>query len=73
MGGRRFHHVDNIITLGDYYEHQCHRIVHRNKRLWVPLLVATMATPGVTALQIRRWLAKGADPTEFGLERGWDS
>ena len=70
MGGRRFHHVDNVITLGDYFEHDCHRVVHGNKGLWVPLLVAATRVPGVTALQIRRWVLTGADPASFGLGQG---
>lgn len=55
MGGRRFHHVDNIVTLGGAYQHRCHDTVHSRKGLWVPVLEAVIAQPGVTGLQIKRW------------------
>lgn len=55
MGGRRLHHPDNLITVGWLFEHDCHSIVHSNKRLWVPLLQRAVKTPGVTALQLHRW------------------
>lgn len=55
MGGRRFHHPDNIVTLGGAFDHQCHQIVHGRKPLWVPILEAVIVQPGVTGLQIKRW------------------
>lgn len=55
MGGRRLHRVDNIVTLGGGYGHDCHAVVHSDKGLWVPLLDRVVATPGTTALQLKRW------------------
>lgn len=57
MGGRRLHRLDNIVTLGGAYSHDCHQVVHSDKGLWVPLLDQVIATPGVTALQLRRWMS----------------
>jgi hypothetical protein len=37
--------------------HDCHlNVVHRNKRLWQPLLELVVAHPGTTAFQWRRWM-----------------
>lgn len=56
MGGRRQHVVEEIVTVcwlpGDG---NCHEMVHGNKELWVPLLLAVAGQPGVTALQLYRW------------------
>jgi 5-methylcytosine-specific restriction endonuclease McrA len=51
MGGRRQHRTPEIITLG----WGCHEVVHRNKRVWQPALLAVVERPGVTAMQVRRW------------------
>ena len=44
--------VENLITLdGD-----CHLyVVHKNTRLWTPVLQQCVKTPGVTARQLMRW------------------
>lgn len=69
MGGRRLHVVENIILLGQGFEHLCHNRVHGNKNLWQPYLLALVdLPPNVTGLMLRRWINAGADPTEFGLE-----
>lgn len=60
MGGRRLHSPDNLITVGWLFEHDCHSVVHSNKRLWVPLLQKAVATPGTTALQLMRWQRRKA-------------
>lgn len=46
----------NLVTIGWLFDHDCHLdIVHRNKRIWQPLLLEVVDRPGVTALQLRRW------------------
>lgn len=56
MGGRRLHDPAEMITLGWLPgDCQCHQRAHANKRLWQPLLLQVVKTPGVTALQLRRW------------------
>lgn len=55
MGGRREHDLSNLITVCWMWGGNCHDLVHSNKGLWLPLLERTVATPGVTALQLRRW------------------
>lgn len=53
-GGRD--ELDNLVTVGWLPGHDCHlTVVHANKRLWQPILRQVVATPGVTALQLRRW------------------
>lgn len=56
VGGRRKHVVAEIVTVcwqpGDG---DCHELVHGNKALWQPLLLAVVQRPGLTALQLRRW------------------
>lgn len=48
--------ADNLIVVGWVPWHDCHlTVVHANKRLWQPLLKVVVQTPGVTALQVRRW------------------
>lgn len=54
-GGRRLHRLDNIVTLGGGFSHDCHQVVHQDKGLWVPLLDRVIAESGVTALQLKRW------------------
>ena len=70
MGGRRFHSVENIVSLGQYYEHQCHERVHGNKALWTPLLIAVVDQPGVSAFQVYRWVLRGALTVDLGLDLG---
>lgn len=60
MGGRREHDLDNLITVCWMWGGNCHDLVHSNKTLWVPLLDKTVANPGVTAMQLRRWAASSA-------------
>ena len=55
MGGRRRHAIDNLVTVGWLFEHDCHSVVHSNKRLWVPVLQAVVEHTGVTGLQVIRW------------------
>lgn len=46
----------NLVTVGWLPGHDCHlSVVHRNKRLWQPILLAIVDRPGITALQWRRW------------------
>jgi hypothetical protein len=61
MGGRREHAVDNLITVCWMWGGNCHDRVHADKFLWLPLLIRTIDTPGVTAMQLRRW-AQRAQP-----------
>lgn len=67
MGGRRFHHVDNIVSLGQLYQHRCHDVVHAAKSLWQPVLEVVLTLPGVTGLQVVRWIVKGAPGVDLGL------
>jgi hypothetical protein len=55
MGGRRFHALENLVSVAWVPGHDCHRVVHSRKALWVPLLQEVVRRPGVTALQLRRW------------------
>ena len=55
MGGRREHAVDNLITVCWMWGGNCHDLVHSDKGLCQPLLQQLIVTPGVTALQLRRW------------------
>lgn len=61
MGGRRKHLVDEIATVcwlpGDPVpgSQPCHELVHSDKALWMPLLLAAIATPNLTARQLQRW------------------
>lgn len=51
--------VDNLVTVGWAPGHDCHlTIVHANKRLWQPILQLVVNEPGVTALQLRRWMQR---------------
>lgn len=55
MGGRRSHSLDNLISICWLWGGNCHDLVHSDKNLWIPLLERTIVTPGVTAMQLRRW------------------
>lgn len=55
MGGRRWHHPENLVTVGWLFDHDCHSKVHSDKALWVPLLLEVVHRPGTTALQLLRW------------------
>lgn len=55
MGGRRLHRVDNLLTVGWLFEHDCHSIIHSNVRRWRPLALEVIKHPGVTMLQLERW------------------
>lgn len=49
----------NLIAIGWMPWHDCHLpVVHANKRLWQPILLTVVETPGVTALQVKRWQAQ---------------
>ena len=46
----------NLVTIGWLPGHDCHlAVVHRDKRLWQPILLAIVDAGGTTALQWRRW------------------
>jgi len=46
----------NLITIGWMPGHDCHiPVVHANKGLWQPILLAIADRPGVTAHAWRRW------------------
>ena len=48
----------NLITIGWLPGHDCHiPVVHANKGLWQPILLAIADRPGVTAYAWRRWMA----------------
>lgn len=50
QGGKDY--LDNLISL----DWKCHLyVVHRNTRLWSPLLAQAAITPGVNARQLLRW------------------
>lgn len=59
MGGRRVHHLSEIVTIcwlpGDG---DCHGLVHADKHRWQAVLLEVARRPGVTALQVQRWQAK---------------
>jgi len=55
MGARRQHHPDNLISLGWSPWHNCHWLVHANKRLWQPIALKVVHQPGLTMLQLNRW------------------
>jgi hypothetical protein len=66
MGGRRLHVVEHIITVGWLFEHDCHSIVHGDKRLWQPLALEVAQRPGVTMLQLHRWARRQRCSTTYG-------
>lgn len=55
MGGRRIHELDNLLSVGWMYQHDCHSLIHGDKGLWSPLAHEVIKRPGVTMLQLRRW------------------
>lgn len=55
MGGRRHHNPDNLLTVGWLFEHDCHSVIHGNKRLWLPLTREVVRHGGMTVLQLMRW------------------
>ena len=55
VGGRRHHAPENLLTVGWLFQHDCHTIIHQNKRLWMPLGLVAAKSPGVTMLQLYRW------------------
>lgn len=52
QGGPDSHENLVLLDLG------CHDRVHRNKRLWQPILQQVAITPGVNAVQLLRWYEK---------------
>lgn len=62
----------NLVTIGWLPGHDCHLpIVHRNKRLWQPILLEIAEQPGVTAFQARRWAGSaGLTPATSPALRG---
>lgn len=49
--------VENLVCVGWQPGHDCHlNVVHRNKRLWQPILELVVAHDGTTAFQWHRWL-----------------
>lgn len=61
MGGRRIHLVENLLTVGWMFDHDCHSILHSNKNLWLPFALEAAVTPGVTVLKLHRWSRVGFD------------
>lgn len=61
MGGRRLHRVDNLITVGWLFQHDCHSMIHADKGLWTPLAIQVAVNPGVTMLQLHRWARRRRD------------
>ena len=54
QGGK--HHPDNLISVHWMYSPRCHEKMHGSKaRLWRPLGLQVVKTPGVTILQLMRW------------------
>lgn len=49
------HVASNLVSVHWMYAPRCHELVHANKGLWAPILLEVARTPGVTALQLRRW------------------
>lgn len=54
MGGRRQHYLENLLTVGWLYGHDCHSRLHDRKTYWMPYVLGALATPGATVLQLRR-------------------
>lgn len=52
-GGRNV--PENLISLHWMYAPRCHEKIHSLKRLWQPLGLQVVKTPGVTMLQLERW------------------
>lgn len=49
--------ADNLVVVGWEPGHDCHLgVVHKNKKLWQPILELVVTHPGTTGLQMRRWL-----------------
>ena len=49
--------LDNLVTVGWLPGHDCHlSVVHANKRLWQPILLRTVESPGMTGYQVGRWM-----------------
>ena len=67
MGGRRKHDPENIITLGGFGKHDCHRLVHSNKGLWVPVLDVLTEHPVMTGLQITKWAREHVSTDALGI------
>lgn len=49
------HVASNLVSVHWMFEPRCHELVHSNKRLWQPILLAIAEQPGITALQWKRW------------------
>jgi 5-methylcytosine-specific restriction endonuclease McrA len=62
-GGRRVHNVDEIVTVCWMFGSDCHSLVHSNKKLWQPLLLQVVQTPGTTAMQLKRWSERNRTKT----------
>lgn len=54
-GGRRQHYLENLISVGWLFKHDCHSIIHARKLHWMPYVLEAIVTPGVTVLQLERW------------------
>lgn len=55
MGGRRNHDLSGLVSICWMWGKNCHDMVHARKALWQPYLLAVVARPGTTAMQLRRW------------------
>jgi hypothetical protein len=60
MGGRRIHDPRFIISVGGAFQHDCHRVIHSRKSLWMPLSIEVVNHPGATMLQLKRWSERSA-------------
>lgn len=63
---RNNHDLDNLVTLGGGYDHNCHQMVHAHNIVFADALKAIVDRPGITALA---WLRRqGVDIR--GLKKG---
>ncbi len=53
--------ADNLITVHWMYTPRCHERLHANKRLWQPLALQVLNEPGVSILQLQRWIHRRTD------------
>lgn len=52
-GGKN--HPDNLISLHWMFAPRCHERMHGRKKLWQPIGLQVVNTPGLTMLQLERW------------------
>jgi hypothetical protein len=54
------HVAANLVSVHWMYAPRCHEVAHGMKPRWQPILLYVARTPGVTALQVARWLREGS-------------